>query len=64
MHGRVRGGADMEVDIDIATISNADLLAEIKHRRLPIATLVGIISDQIPVVPTEATPAVTKGNKR
>ena len=61
MEGRGRGGmAEMEVDgeFTISDVSDADLIAEIKHRRLPIATLVGLITDQIPIVPTEATPAV------
>ena len=61
----MRGGAEdieMEGEFNIGDVSDQDLIAEIKHRRLPIATLVSPITDQIPVVPTDATPAVIKGN--
>ena len=62
MHGRVRGGAgamaaDMEIDVDISTISDADILNEIKHRRLglQVVSQYDFIGD-LPAVPDASSP--------
>ena len=40
MNGRVRGGADVDMeDIDISTISDADIINEIVHRQLGLKVL-------------------------
>ena len=61
MEGRLRGGmeeADIDmVDIDMATISDEDLIAEIQHRKLGLKILQQYkFIDDLPAIPDASSP--------
>ena len=56
--------ADMREEISISDVSTQDLVEELKHRAdLDMGELMEVMKDRIPNVPTDATPAATRGLK-
>ena len=68
MNARRRGGAgeaEMEVDFDISTISDEDILADVQHRRLGLKVLeqYDFLAD-LPAIPDASSPQATNTNKK